>query len=81
VGAILQLTVFASSLAFIFFTYGITHIGVSRANVFTNTIPVFTAVFAWWLLDEPLTANKWAGISIVILGLFVAQFKRNRYAV
>jgi drug/metabolite transporter (DMT)-like permease len=81
VGAILQLTVFASSLAFIFFTYGVTHIGVSRANVFTNTIPVFTAIFAWWLLDEPLTANKWAGISIVILGLFVAQFKRNRYVV
>lgn len=79
--ALLELTVFASSLAFMFFTYGIQHIGVSRANVFTNTIPVFTAIFAWWLLDEPLTINKWLGIAIVIMGLFVAQFKRRPYAV
>lgn len=81
VTAVLQLTVFASSLAFIFFTYGIQRIGVSRANVFTNTIPVFTAVFAYWLLKEPMTLNKWLGMGIVFIGLFVSQIKRYRHAV
>jgi len=76
--AIVQLTVFASSLAFILFTYGIQRIGVTRANVFTNTIPIFTAILAWWVLDEPLKATTWLGIAIVIGGLFITQFKFRR---
>ncbi|MFT3740861.1 MAG: DMT family transporter [Breznakibacter sp.] len=79
--ALLQLTVFASSLAFIFFTYGVQRIGVSRANVFTNTIPVFTAVFAYWLLDEPMNLNKWLGMGVVILGLSVTQIRKRANAV
>lgn len=79
--AVLQLTVFASSLAFVFFTYGVQRIGVSRSNVFTNTIPVFTAVFAYWLLDEPMSLNKWLGIAIVIFGLSVTQIRRRPNAI
>jgi drug/metabolite transporter (DMT)-like permease len=73
--AILQLTIFASTLAFILFTFGIKRLGVSRANIFANTIPVFTAVFAWYMLDESLTLPKIIGIIVVITGLFVSQFK------
>jgi drug/metabolite transporter (DMT)-like permease len=76
--AIVELTIFASSLAFILFTYGIRHIGITRANVFTNTIPIFTAIIAWWILDEPMKINTWMGIAIVIGGLFITQFKFRR---
>lgn len=71
---LLELSVFASSFAFIFFTYGIKELGITKANMFTNIIPVFTAIFAYFLLDELLNIQKVIGILIVITGLFMAQF-------
>jgi len=70
---LLELSVFASSFAFIFFTYGIKVLGITKANMFTNTIPVFTAVFAYFLLDEILNIQKITGILIVMAGLFMSQ--------
>ena len=78
VWAIVQLAIFASSIAFIFFTYSIRIIGITKANVFVNLIPVFTAIFAWWLLDEPLTLKKFIGISVVIGGVLISQIKRKK---
>ncbi|NPA35479.1 MAG: DMT family transporter [Chlorobi bacterium] len=75
--SVLQLAVFASSVAFIFFTWSIRVIGITKANVFVNMIPVFTAVFAWWLLDEQLTVKKFIGIVIVIAGVFISQIKKT----
>jgi drug/metabolite transporter (DMT)-like permease len=75
--AVFQLAIFASSAAFIFFTYSIRVIGITKANVFVNMIPVFTAVFAWWLLDEKLTIEKFIGIIIVIAGVFISQMKKT----
>jgi drug/metabolite transporter (DMT)-like permease len=73
--AILKLSIFASTLAFIFFTYSVRHMGISKSNMFVNTIPVFTAIFAWIILGDQLTVQKFAGIIVVIGGLFIAQFK------
>lgn len=70
---LLELSIFASSFAFIFFTYGIKVLGITRANMFSNIIPVFTAIFAYFLLDEILNLQKIVGILIVIAGLFMSQ--------
>lgn len=72
---VLELAVFASSFAFVFFAIGIIHIGAARTNIFSNIIPVFTALFAFFMLAEPLTLQKMAGILIVIAGLFLSQTK------
>jgi len=73
--AIIKLGVFASCFAFILFTYSVKNMGVNNTNMFVNIIPVFTAVFAWFILDEPLPFHKMAGIAVVISGLFVAQLR------
>jgi len=78
VWALVQLAIFASSLAFIFFTFGMRKIGITKANVFVNLIPVFTAFFAWWILGDALTIRKIIGIVIVIGGVFVSQIKWKR---
>lgn len=77
--AILELAIFASSLAFICFTYGLNYLGVSKSNIFINTIPVFTAIFAYFVLDELLNFQKMVGITIVISGLFLSQIKFNSH--
>ncbi len=78
--AILYLAIFASTFAFIFFTYSVRHLGITKANMFTNTIPVFTAIFAWIILGDQLTLQKFIGIVVVIAGLFFAQMRfKKRY--
>jgi len=73
--AVLQLAVFASSLAFVFFTKAIKFLGVAKTNMFTNLIPVFTALFAWWIIGDTIDLQKILGIVIVVSGLFVSQIK------
>jgi len=75
---LLELAIFGSSFAFIFFTFAIQKIGVGKANAFTNLIPVFTAVIAYFVLDEILNFNKMLGISLVIGGLFLSQVKASK---
>ncbi len=70
---VLKMAIFASTLAFLFFTMGIGKIGITRANIFTNIIPVFTAILSFLLLGEQFTWIKIAGIGIVITGLLLSQ--------
>lgn len=76
--SLVQLSVFASSLAFIFFAYGVKHIGMVRTNVFSNLIPVFTAIFSAIFISEIFTLTKIVGMSIVILGVMGTQLRWRR---
>lgn len=76
--SIILLSVFASSLAFIFFTYSVRNLGINRSNTFINLIPVFVAIFAWFVLGDKLSAQGATGIAIVIAGLFLAQIRWRR---
>lgn len=71
---LLKLGIFSSTFAFIFFTYSMKNLGITKANIFTNTIPVLTAILAWIYLGEELTFTKMVGIAVVIAGLFLSQF-------
>ena len=70
---IIELSVFASCAAFILFAYSVRKIGISRANVFTNCVPILTATFSFILLGDKLTFQNIAGMFIVITGLFMSQ--------
>lgn len=74
---LLELAIFGSSFAFIFFTFAIQKIGIGKANAFTNLIPVITAIIAYFVLDEILNMNKIIGISMVIGGLFLSQIRAS----
>jgi len=73
--AVAQLAIFASCGAFILFGYTVKIIGVTRANLFANIIPVLTAVFAYYTIGEVITIEKFAGIIIMISGLYMAQVR------
>jgi drug/metabolite transporter (DMT)-like permease len=70
---LLFLGIFPSSISFIFFTAAIREIGITRANVFTNFIPLFTAIFSFLLWGETFTGTKLLGIPLVLAGLMLAQ--------
>ncbi len=76
VWALVKLAVFASTLAFMFFTIAVRVIGVARSSIFANLIPVFTAIFSYFLLRESIDLSKILGIIIVISGLLLSQSAR-----
>ena len=77
ISSMLQLSVFASSLAFIFFTMTVKELGVSRTNVFSNLIPVFTAIFSAIFISEIFSSTKIVGMAVVIAGVMVAQVRKR----
>jgi drug/metabolite transporter (DMT)-like permease len=70
---VLALAAFASCSAFILFAYSVAKIGILKANVFTNFIPLFTALFSFLLMNERLTFQNIAGMLVVIAGILMAQ--------
>ena len=78
---IIELAVFASCGAFILFAYSVRNMGISKANVFTNCIPVLTALFSFILLGDKLTAQNIIGMVIVIAGLFMSQMDGRKKSI
>jgi drug/metabolite transporter (DMT)-like permease len=68
-----MLAVLASSLSFVFYTRSIQELGISKANIFSNLIPVFTAIFSFFLLSEQFTVQKTIGIILVIGGVYISE--------
>ena len=50
---------------------------ITRANIFNNIRPVFTALLMLLIFNEQLPFWKWIGIVIIIVGLFISQNQRK----
>lgn len=74
--SLFALGIFASSLAYVFYTKTVKALGIARANIYTNLIPVFTAFFSFAILGETLNTAKIAGILLVMGGVVLSQ--RNK---
>lgn len=70
------LAVFASTIAFVCYSYAVRIVGVTRACIWLNTIPIFTAVVAWIVLNEQLDLQKIMGIIAVIVGVALVQITK-----
>jgi drug/metabolite transporter (DMT)-like permease len=68
------MSVFASVGAFMLFTGVIRDLGVIRSNLFSNLIPVLTAILAFVILGDKPTLRAFVGIVLVICGLVVSQY-------
>ncbi len=83
--AIVQLSIFASGVAFLLFIVVVAKIGMVKANIFTNLIPVFTGVFSYFIIGEIINLQKVVGILMVVGGIVISQmpafvqvYQRNR---
>lgn len=72
------LGVFCSAIAYALWAFSFSKLGASRANVYSNLIPVFTAIFSYLLAIEALTLNKIIGIVVVVTGLILSQLKPKK---
>lgn len=85
------LGIFCSAIAYALWAYSYSKLGASKANVYTNLIPVFTAIFSYIILifnrdnmdisdieAYELNVQKIAGIALVVGGLFLSQKKSRK---
>ncbi|NQV01282.1 MAG: DMT family transporter, partial [Bacteroidia bacterium] len=78
ISSFLFLAILASSLSFVFFAHSVKFLGVTKANIFSNLIPVFTAIFSFLILDERFTIQKIIGMIIVIGGVYITELNSKR---
>ena len=72
------LGVFCSAVAYSLWAFAFSKLGASKANVYSNLIPVFTAIFSYLLAIEEMTVFKIIGILVVVFGLVLSQLKGKK---
>lgn len=75
---ILYLAILPSTLAFIFYNICLREIGINRSNIFTNFIPVVTAISSFLILKEKFSLTKILSILIILIGVFISQIKKKK---
>ena len=73
---IILLAIFGSTICYLLFIYGVKKLGITRANIFGNSIPVFTAFFAFIILGKEFTCLNIIGIFLVLTGVTVTQINK-----
>lgn len=78
--AVAYIAVFATVLSFMFWSYGVAHMGPSRAGQYIHLMPVFGAAMAFVFLGEPLSFPEVFGAALVFAGLVLIEDRRSAKA-
>ncbi|MEE1131460.1 MAG: DMT family transporter [Caryophanon sp.] len=75
IGAIFYVGTFASIVAFLSWNKGVVKLGASRASIYLNFIPVFSALFATLFIGESLQLFQVIGGLAVVAGVLITNRK------
>jgi len=76
-GAIAYLGLVGTAVGFVWFYEGVKALGVARASVFTNLVPVFGATLAVLVLGEPLLPSMVVGGLVTLAGVSLANMEKK----
>lgn len=71
---IVAMSLFATIGAFVLYTDVIRSLGVAKSNVFTNLIPIFTIVLAYFILGDAIGLRTILGLTLTLMGLVLSQY-------
>lgn len=75
---IIYLGAFVTLGAYLLNNWAVTQVKVTLAAAYVNLLPVFTLLFAYWLLDERLTLLQGLACLLVLMGIAVGQMPGPR---
>jgi drug/metabolite transporter (DMT)-like permease len=75
--SIIYLGAFGTVLAFIWYTQGISRIGVSRTVIFNNFVPIFAVLLSFLMLSEPITWSMSIGGALSFIGVILTNSKKG----
>ncbi len=70
----IYVSVFASTLSFYFWHYGIDKIGATKTGQFTHLMPIFGSFLAYVFLDEVLQIYHIIGMILIFIGIYLSLF-------
>jgi drug/metabolite transporter (DMT)-like permease len=70
--AFCYLGLFPSFIGYIFWNKGVVQVGPNVSEMFVHLMPVFGSVLAWLFLDERLYWFHFAGMSLILTGIFLS---------
>jgi drug/metabolite transporter (DMT)-like permease len=72
-GHLLFLGLFCSALGYWFYAMALEDLGVSKATIFINFIPVVSAIGGFFVLGERLKPLQWFGAALVLAGVYLTM--------
>jgi drug/metabolite transporter (DMT)-like permease len=79
VASLIMLAVFSSSISLVLYAYVLKRLTLTKANIYNNLTPVFTAVASFFFLDESFSLIKITGMAVVIGGIALSQLKFKKF--
>lgn len=70
----IYISVFASTLSYYFWHYGIDHIGASKTGQFVHLMPLFGTSLAYMFLNERLLLYHLIGAILIAIGIYLSLF-------
>ena len=74
---ITYVAIFAGIISFFCWNKGVSIIGANRAGLFLHLIPVFSSVWAIFLLNEIFSFYHLIGAIFIVLGIILSNFKKK----
>ncbi|ENU91561.1 hypothetical protein F971_02653 [Acinetobacter vivianii] len=71
--AVLYLGALGTVLAFIWYAQAIHAIGASKTIIFTNLVPIFAVLLAFFILKEPITGSMAVGAVLSFIGILLVN--------
>ena len=76
-GAIVYLAIFPSLLAYLFWNYGVSVIGPTRAGMFVTLVPIFATALSLLFLDDPLQLFHLVALLLIVTGIVLANLNNS----
>lgn len=77
-GGVIYSGLLSIGAAYIIWNYGLQTVGAVRTATYQNLVPVMGLVFGIVLLNEQLTFLQYFGSALVIAGIVLARWKKNK---
>ncbi len=77
-GLILFLAAINTALGYVLYNHALQSLQAFEMNVMLNLSPIWTALLGWLLIGEVLVGLQWAGIFVVMLGVLLAQQRKQK---
>lgn len=77
VAAMLYVGTFPSFIGYVFWNRAVAEVGSNVAGIFIHLMPVFGSLLAWMFLGERIHGYHLAGISLILLGIWLTARERR----
>lgn len=77
-GGVIYSGLLAIGLAYLIWNYGLQTVGAVHTATYQNLVPVLGLIFGIVLLNEQLTLLQYLGSGLVIVGIVLARWKKNK---